>query len=179
MEKINFRKVQPSDLAAVMKIEQASFEAGIFESESTYAERIKTFPDGFMLLEFDGAVIGYICSEIWPYQKEIKAENFTLGHSIQESHNLSGEEIYISSMAILPEYRGQGLGKLMFQKFLEHIQATFLHTHSIILIVSENWERARKIYANNGFTEIDRIKDFFKYQAEEKVEDGIVMRKIL
>lgn len=180
LNKIRFRNACINDIQSIINIEYSSFSETICETEDVFIERIKLFSDGFRIMEYDNQVIGYICSEIWEYKDRVTLESFILGHSINEQHDPKGEEAYISSMGLLPSYRGQGLGKLMFEDFTSYIKAMFPNIKSIILIVSEKWTSARKIYENNGYKEIKIIKNFFSYQ-EKKVyyEDGIVMRKKL
>ena len=47
---------------------------------------------------------------------------------------------------------------------------------SSILLVSEEWVKAQRIYLTFGYEQLKKIKDFFKNDYEEKF-DGIIMRK--
>lgn len=176
--KITFRNASLGDISKIMNIEHSSFGAGICEEEKVFAERISTFPDGFRVMDYDGKIIGYICSELWEKTDELSQVLFTLGHSIKGQHVPHGKEVYISSMGIMPEYRSLGLGKTMFDAFISHITAKLCDIESIILVVSENWHKARRIYSKNGFKEIDRLDGFFQYgTGTSRSEDGIIMRR--
>ncbi len=61
---------------------------------------------------------------------------------------------YIAGMAVFPEYRGKGIGS----KFLEIATETALRMgfRQLSLIVFEQNEGARKLYARQGFYEIAR-----------------------
>lgn len=172
------RVATEKDIKDIMKIETSSFSLEICENEDTFLERINTFSDGFYLMEYNNSVIGYIGTEIWEYKEETDNKYFTLGHSIKETHNPNGNELYISSMGILPDFRGKGLGKVLFQDSINYIINKNKNIKSEILIVSEKWDNARKIYKKNGFCEILNVKDFFVYNNDYK-ENGIVMRKYL
>ncbi|MGE5631908.1 MAG: GNAT family N-acetyltransferase [Caulobacteraceae bacterium] len=166
------------DISSIMKIEHSSFSHAICEEEKVFVERIITFSDGFRVMEFNGEIVGYICSEVWDKGNAASEEYFTLGHSIKSQHKPNGSKLYISSMGILPEYRGKGFGKLLFNEFIKYITAAFVNIDSVILIVSEKWINARKIYKENKFKEIHVLQDFFKYKGEKlRCEDGIVMRR--
>ncbi len=83
-------------------------------------------------------------------------------------------------MGILPKVRGYGLGKAIFEFFIKYIPELVESPKSIILIVSENWKNARKIYINNGFKEICIFNDFIDYRHVPPFkENAIVMRKLL
>lgn len=178
--KITYRNANIADISSIMKIEHASFSEVICEDRKVFTERIATFPDGFRVMECDGEIIGYICSELWERVHTFSKDLFTLGHSIKNRHKSYGREIYVSSMGLNPEYRSLGLGKTMFNEFVIHITEKFTDIDSIVLLVSEKWSKARKIYASNGFKEIDILEEFFYYNVEKPYyEDGIIMRKEL
>lgn len=175
MEKITIRNARPADIEQIMNIENESFHENIRESRSVFQERISYFAEGFLLLEINGEVCGYISSEIWDHLENIKGDRFTLGHRIGDVHTSSGKELYISSIGVLERYRGKGYGNLLFAELSREVSQRY-PISSMILLVSENWTAARKIYERNGFRELHRIPGFFN---EENISEGIVMRKYL
>lgn len=172
---LKFREATPDDINNIMLIEDNSFRQGIREEKDVFLERIITFPTGFLLLEHENRVIGYICSELWEYKENIDLVDLKLGHWIKTIHDPAGEELYISSMGVLPEFRGEGLGQLMFESLLTQLLKTHPQIKSILLIVSRNWLAAQRIYRKNGFREAEIIPNFFQPLNLEH-EDGIVMR---
>ncbi|AKL95734.1 GCN5-like N-acetyltransferase [Clostridium aceticum] len=164
------------DLKDIMKIEFSCFKLEICEKEEVFLERIEIFNDGFYVVEKNDTVVGYISTEIWEYEEKIDSKWFDLGHSISQLHNPNGTELYISSMGLLPNYRGKGLGKEIFLKSTDLIVNKYNNIKSQILIVSEKWDSARKIYKQNNYIELMKIENFFKYKNNYK-ENGIVMRK--
>lgn len=178
--KTTYRNAAPQDIIHIMKIEQSAFPSLICEKKSVFAERIKIFPEGFRIIEIEGSAAGYICSELWTMPEKITHNLFTLGHSIKKQHNPKGKELYISSMGIISEHQGKGLGKALFEEFLSYITKEFKCIDSMILIVSEKWINARRIYSSNNFKEICVLENFFAYGCNEPYyENGIVMRKKL
>jgi ribosomal-protein-alanine N-acetyltransferase len=174
---IGFRNAQPADLPDIMRIEHASFSPLICESEAVYAERIRVFPEGFRVITHDQNVIGFLSTELWLYQEVRTEEDFKLGHAIAEAHSPRGTELYISSMGLDPRYRGLGLGQRLFHETVQSMRKQFPQIQSAVLIVSEAWSSARRIYQQEGFVEIQRIKGFFACPTPPYGEDGIVMRK--
>jgi len=178
--KVKFRIANEDDIEDIMKIEKSSFSLEICEKRDVFLERMQVFPQGFFIMEYDRKVIGYLTSEIWEYKSCIDEKYFMLDHSIKEVHNINGTELYISSMGILPDFRGKELGKLMFQNFSDYILTINKNLKTKILIVCESWKNARKIYISNDFKEILVLKDFFKSNKQKPYsESGIVMRKYL
>lgn len=176
---IKFRKVKREDIASIMTIEYSSFSEVICEAVEVFEERIRVFSNGFKVMEYQNEMIGYICSEIWDDLNELNEDFFTLGHSISELHNEEGTQLYISSMGLLPRYRNQGLGRMIFEDFMVYIKEMFPKIESVVLIVSEKWAQAIKIYESNGFLKKKTFSNFFNYEDDKKcLEDALVMVKI-
>lgn len=177
---IKFRTAEKNDINYIMEIEQSSFSKIVCEDKNVFLQRIETFEKGFIVMEYNNKIISYTCSEIWDYNEKIDEDKFTFGHLIKDIHKANGNEVYISSMGILPKFRGYGLGKLMFEFYIKYILDFVESPKSILLVVSENWTNARKIYINNGFKEICIFNDFIDYgNVPPFKENVIVMRKLL
>ncbi|MEI6055309.1 MAG: GNAT family N-acetyltransferase [Lentisphaerota bacterium] len=177
---ITYRNAVFQDIDSVIQIDLFAFPNLICEDKKVVIERIILFPEGFRIMEIDNKFAGYICSEIWDKVVSIDKNIFDLSHSIGKQHKPNGKELYISSMGISPEHKGKGVGKGLFEEFLRYIADEFQYIESIILLVSENWKNARKIYSANGFKEINVMEKFFSYKKNEPYfENGIVMRKEL
>lgn len=167
-----------SDIKEIMAVELSGFAAGIVEREEVFLERIDVFPDGFLLVKnlARGKIIGYICSEIWHRRDPVQKNMFTLNHGIRGLHDSNGDEIYISSMSILPAYRSKGIGSLLFNSCIDRLVEAHPNLRSTILIVNETWTHARKIYLRAGFEELFSIDGFFT-PINEAPQAAIVMRR--
>lgn len=178
MKSISFRKATRDDLVCILDIEEESFADGIKESESIFLERLTTFSSGFILLEVKdySKPVGYICSELWTYQQTVNINQLTLGHSIKNVHQPRGNELYISSMGVLPAYRGHGFGNLLLRELIDTTREQQPQVCSVLLIVAECWQGARTIYRRLGFRDNLILPGFFKQPGKESV-NGIVMRK--
>lgn len=174
---ILLRQAKIDDIDYILAIEENSFKNGIIESRQVFEERIKVFSEGFLLAEADNCKnpVGYICSELWASERKLTCQTFSLGHSIRKVHSQKGTVLYISSMGVLPEYRGRGYGGQMLQKLIAKTKTTYPQVTSCVLIVSEKWPAAKKTYLKLGFEQIGLIPGFFQpvgFQSEQ----GIVMR---
>jgi ribosomal-protein-alanine N-acetyltransferase len=158
-----------------MRLEHACFNEHTREPESVYLERIECFPDGFMILENKADFIGAVSSEIWQRHAMITPDKFSLGHSIKGTINLSGNELYISSIGVLPEYRNKGYSEILFRNLVDNVMKKFENIKYVILFVNEKWTHARKIYGKYGFYEVAGFEGVFTEDDGSK-SNGIVMR---
>lgn len=181
MTAISIVSAKLDDIEEIMSLELLGFSPGIIERPDVFLDRVKYFPDGFLVAreKVDGRAIGYICSEIWTRHKVVDEGMFTLNHDIESSHNPKGTEIYISSMTIHPEFRNRGLGGVLFSTCINNLIANINpRICSAILIVNETWKHAKQIYVKDGFVELFRIEGFFTPNGTHP-QAAIVMRRQL
>lgn len=234
---------QAFDIPAIMTIERAAFIPKIQEKQRVFEERLRLFPQGFLLLadtseetvfrQGKALVAGYLTSELWqalpeglsPEDSGSSSDNksnrpgnadlsqppaangsalarnttpdsnspgvaspivassspslalekqFALNHAVGKSLCTTGGVLYISSYAILREYRGRGLGQAFFHAALCSLCSSFSQVHTLILLVCREWEGARHIYQKEGFRPCGCLKDFFP-SLHSKTADGIIM----
>jgi len=172
------REAKLSDIDNIMYLEDNCFNIYTQESKDVYENRIKYFPEGFIILENDNIFCGAVSSEIWNYKENVLLKDFTLGHSIKEQLDLNGNELYISSIGILPQYRSSGYGRKLFNELIIHIKSLFPKVTKGILLINETWVYAMKIYQDFGFQYVCEFPDFFLADDKSK-QKAIVMRKAL
>lgn len=78
----------------------------------------------------------------------------------------------IVSIAVLPKYRGNGLGNLLMTSVIDHTKKRWKDTQ-LILHVRPSSVVARKLYEKHGFVFSKTIKDYYRYETGN--EDGIEM----
>lgn len=160
---IELRTATLDDLATVYGLETQGFDLGIQEEYKVFEQRIRTFPQGFLIASFQGCDIGYFCCEIWESDQLARSDVtcFELGHDITHFLSMTGHCLYIASMTITSSVRGLGLGKKLFEKAINLMQKRFPQLETAMLIVNEHWISAQKIYLSCGFKEVGRIDHFF------------------
>lgn len=193
---MNLFPAQPFDIQDIMKIERQSFIPSIQEKQKTFEKRLEVFPQGFLVLTDSSEKIvkqngkaltaGYLCSELWESMpsiedsEEIFKRKFVLNHNPAHTHAASGMYLYITSFALLRDYRGQGLGEKFFASSLASLCGAFSQIKKVVILVNAEWENALKIYKKLGFTEIRRLTNFFPTLKKislfrHEMSDGIVM----
>ena len=188
MHALTFRRAQlddpgdpgdPVDLDRIMAMEAAGFAPANRESRAVYAQRIEAFADGALIAEAGEHVVGCFFSEIWKASDDLRAEHFRLGHDIGERHDAAhGDELYITSLTLDPDWRGRGLGSALFAGGIAHVAHAHPQLRSVLLLVNAHWQHARRIYLAQGFREIARFPGFFTADGAAG-EDGIVMRRAI
>jgi ribosomal-protein-alanine N-acetyltransferase len=148
---IIFREALKNDIDKIMILEKACFNEYTQESKKTYLERIEVFSQGFIIMENNLDFIGAVSSEIWKSQRKITKKLFTLGHSIKNQFDLNGDELYISSIGIFPNYRNNGYGLLLFNELIKNVKKYFPFVTKGILLINEEWKFAKKYISKKQF----------------------------
>ena len=182
---------QPFDIFSIMNIERQAFIPAIQEKKRVFEKRLKIFPEGFLVLADSSdevilknktaLVCGYLCAERWdslpdfslPLKKIEK--RFELGHNPLHTHKTSGEILYISSFALLKEYRGKGVGEKFFVNSVAALCASLSGIKKVALLVNSEWEIAHKIYKKMDFNHVFTLKEFFPTLQKKQNADGLVM----
>ncbi|AWF80762.1 GNAT family N-acetyltransferase [Microbulbifer sp. A4B17] len=109
MSKVNIRSANEQDLDRCFEIESISYAGNEAATKEKILKRIQTYPEGFLVIENNIEIIGFINSGA-AHKVELSNEEFKelIGH------DPSGENIVIMSLVVHPEYQGKGMsGKLM------------------------------------------------------------------
>lgn len=175
--KVIFRNALLADLDGIMLVEKQAFIPQIVESREVFKQRLSAYPAGFFVLEEENShrILGYFCSELWDIvPSDEKA--FSLGHSADKAHRSTGSVLYISSVALLSECRGKGLGEKLFTEAFNYICTHNSSIKQAVLLVNEVWKGAQHVYKKSGFIEYGTLINFFPTESE-KCTDGILMKK--
>lgn len=114
MTEYNIRMVEPDDLTACHTIEANSFPPCEAAWTTSLRNRIETYPEGFLVAEHGGRVVGQVNSGS-THKDDLSDEEFKqlIGH------DPDGSNIVIFSLSVLPEYRSKGIGTRLLADFLE------------------------------------------------------------
>lgn len=143
VKELDFREMAPEDADAVEIVEKACFSIP-WSRDSFWKEAANE--NTLYLLALDGErVIGY--AGCW----------------------ISFEECQITNVAILPEYRGQGIGTRLFGAIIEAVKAKGVT--AMTLEVRPSNAPARALYARYGFKDAGRRPHYY----QDDGEDAIIM----
>ncbi|WP_147820406.1 GNAT family N-acetyltransferase [Salidesulfovibrio onnuriiensis] len=115
---LTIRRVAPADLTACAHVESVCFEPSEAASEAGIGIRIDTFPQGFLVAELDGKVVGQINSGCTG-KEDITDEEFKqlIGH------DPDGSNMVVFSLSVLPEAQGKGAARALMERFIADSRA--------------------------------------------------------
>ena len=141
---LSFRFMEERDLDAIMVLEERCFTLS-WSREAFYNELNQNRFATYLVLEEEGQIIGY-CGA-W----------------------LVVDEAHITNIAILPEFRGRGLGEALLSKMIE--QCKEQNIERMTLEVRETNTVAQSLYTKLGFQKGAIRRNYYS----DNQEDAIVM----
>jgi ribosomal protein S18 acetylase RimI-like enzyme len=118
MSTISMREARISDLDRCYEIESTAYAGDEAASQEKIRKRIEVYPEGFLVLEFEGAIVGLINSGATDHV-QLSDEDFKdlVGHDPQ------GKKIVIMSVAVLPDFQRKGLAGELIIEFIGKMKA--------------------------------------------------------
>jgi ribosomal-protein-alanine N-acetyltransferase len=142
----SIRRFQPSDFERVIGIEKEAFNE---YNPILFMAAYETFPDGFLVAENDGDVVGFLTT--------IATSMF---------------DVKILSLAIDRRYQNKGFASMLMQSLFE-----ILRTKGVLRVLLEvrlsNF-RAQRLYLSLGFNLVKVISSYY-----QDGEDAYLMEKML
>lgn len=101
----------------IMHVENAVWPVGFQSSVDVFKSRMRVFPQGFMIAEKEGVIKGFTTSQILNYDPEIKKSWYEITDhgNLVRTHVPSGDSLYVVSVAVAPEFQGQGIGTQLIE----------------------------------------------------------------
>jgi ribosomal-protein-alanine N-acetyltransferase len=143
---VRVRQFEKADINQVLEIEVASFLEG---DAPLYLELHEEWPQGFLVAELEGTVIGFIVLVLTP----------------------EGEG-RIFALAIDARYRGRGVGRTLLKAAFNILRKQKIGYMRLEVRLSNHV--AQQLYRSTGFMEVGLVPYYYK-----DGEAAIVMRKVL
>ncbi len=104
-------------LDGVMAVEQAAWPEELQASRAKFEKRFDLFPEGFVVAEKDGKIVGVSTAEITNYEASVHKtwDEITDNGMIEGTHNPTGEGLYVVSVGVSPDAQGDGVGGKLVQ----------------------------------------------------------------
>lgn len=109
------------DIPAVIECHRAAYPE--YPEEAYYTQRFyemqfAAFPEGQVLAEIEGKVVGYATSIIVQLDDNTHAYNYEeiTGAGTFSSHDPSGDTLYGADIAVHPDYRGMGVAAKLYEQ---------------------------------------------------------------
>ncbi|MFM0643636.1 GNAT family N-acetyltransferase [Paraburkholderia bryophila] len=112
----SFRQAIPSDTDHCFEIETSAYEGDEAATRNKIATRILEYPQGFLVMELDGKVIGFINSGC-AFDVVMSDEAF----KELVGHDPAAPNVVVMSVVIDPAQQGKGYASLMMQTFVSRM----------------------------------------------------------
>ena len=130
MNKLNIREAKVSDLQRCNEIESTSFLASEAASKESILNRINTYAKGFIVLENEKEIIGFINAGATD-NVELSDEEFKqlIGH------DENGKSIVVMSVVVHKDYQHLGYAGILINAFIDKMK--LMNKKDIYLICKE------------------------------------------
>ena len=108
------RHVRPKDLEECFRVEISGFPPDEAATHATIQLRLEVFPQGFLVAEVDGGVVGMLNSGATD-KDDISEEE--LKQLI--GHDPDGKNLVVFALVVLPEYQKQGIASQLMSRFVD------------------------------------------------------------
>jgi predicted N-acetyltransferase YhbS len=114
MNEIIIRHVLPNDLEECFIVETAGFPPEEAATRETIKLRIDMFPEGFLVAEMNGRVVGILNSGA-TNKDDISDEELKQ----LVGHDPAGKNMVVFALAVLPEFQKQGIARELMTRFVD------------------------------------------------------------
>lgn len=113
-----FRQAAPADAARCYQIETAAYEGDEAATLEKITTRIALYPQGFLIMELDGRIAGFINSGC-AYKIAMDDEAF----KELVGHDPRAPNVVIMSVVLDPAFQGKGYSTPMMRAFVAHMRS--------------------------------------------------------
>ncbi|MGY8872257.1 MAG: GNAT family N-acetyltransferase [Pseudomonadales bacterium] len=144
MSELTIRSAREEDLDRCFEIESVSYAGDEAATKEKILKRIKIYPEGFIVLENQEEIIGFINSGA-THNVVLSDEEF----KELVGHDPSGEHIVIMSVVVHPKYQGKGMADKLMSSFIATMREL---TKTEIYLICQT--ELIQMYAKHGFVHL-------------------------
>lgn len=115
---VTVRQMEPRDFPNIIEMSLAIYPGSPSWSPAQLASHLEVFPEGQLVAEVDGRVVGMAASLIvlWDdYTMETNWRDFTANGTFRNHDPEHGRTLYGAEVMVHPAFQGKGIGKRLYQ----------------------------------------------------------------
>jgi ribosomal protein S18 acetylase RimI-like enzyme len=118
MDNRQFRNASPLDAKRCYEVETVAYDGSEAATLEKISKRIAEYPQGFLILELDKEIVGFINSGC-AHDVEMSDEDFKdlIGH------DPGAPNVVVMSVVVDPAYQGRGLSTALMSEFVDRMMA--------------------------------------------------------
>ena len=144
MLEVDIRQATGSDVTRCHQIESVCFEPSEAAPRSSIEKRQRLYPQGFIVAERRGHIVGFINSGATE-EEDLSNEEF----KAMVGHDDNGRNIVIFSVAVDPEFQKTGVCRQLLARFCDN--AKMLRKNAILLLCKSD---LITLYGKFGFIDL-------------------------
>lgn len=109
------RKAYPLDIHDICEVEKSAFTPEMQATKETLLERLKLFPEGFLVLVVDSKIVAFSTALLLD-----ACTLESMDKSDSEVHSKNGKTYYVRSLAVMNGSQSRGHGRMLIEKQLEN-----------------------------------------------------------
>ena len=117
MARLTFRQAVPQDAVRCFEIERTAYEGDEAATEEKISKRIAVYPEGFLVMEIDGQIVGFINSGC--------AQHVVMSDEAFKDlvgHESNAPNVVIMSVVVAPAHQGRGYSTLLMREFVARMR---------------------------------------------------------
>ena len=119
--KVRVRRWRVKDIPRLLEVQNAAYGNSPPHElcdERHFRLQLKTFPEGQLLAEVDGEVVGFTATLIVSLDRDDIAYSYAeiTGDGTFTTHNPGGDTLYGAEMAVHPDFQGRGIAKRLYKE---------------------------------------------------------------
>lgn len=119
-EPITIRTAKPTDIPGILEVASRAYKnwpTRLLATERNYQMQMEAFPEGQLVAEYQGRIVGYSASLIVMLDDDSPwyAHGEITGWGSFSTHNQSGNTLYGADIAVDPDFQRKGISRKLYQ----------------------------------------------------------------
>jgi predicted amidohydrolase/ribosomal protein S18 acetylase RimI-like enzyme len=180
MKRVKVRKWRQNDYDNIVKLQTACFPGMKPWSKEQFNSLIRIFPEGQLVVEYEGRVVASSCSHIINFSSHSETSSWSelTQDGMITNHDLNGDTLYGIEIMVDPEYRNMKLSRRLYASRQKLVQEKNLKRIAIGGRIPNYYKYADKLTAAQYVQKV-MDKKIYDPVLTAQLANGFVLRRLL